>query len=206
MKRMLILIALLAMFIPETSVIAGDASPYVVGQWKLKDLFADCDSNTFTPKITPVPPPCFNAIVTNNTEFNFQNPTHLTLQLEYAFFDLDGTFCGCDHDTLKPNGTVRYTMFGEEQGGQLSRILCPTQTSGLMKAIVFEQRGKHICIDDALLTGLQIHIYSVSEGSQEFRTETGLRGIPINHATLEEINEIHKKCVKFLTPTTATGK
>jgi len=50
MKRMLILIALLALFIPETSVIAGDASPYVVGQWKLKDLFADCDSNTVPPK------------------------------------------------------------------------------------------------------------------------------------------------------------
>jgi hypothetical protein len=75
-----------------------------------------------------------------------------------------------------------------------------------MKAIVFEQRGKHISIDDALLTGLQIHIYSVSEGSQAFRTETGLRGIPINHATLEKINKIHKKCAKFLTPATATGK
>ena len=122
MKQMLVLIGLLAMFIPETSAIAADASPYVVGQWKLNDAL---NFNSITPNIMPAPPPACNPIVTDDTEFDFQNPTNLTLQLEYAFFDPDGKFCGCDQDTLRPNGTVRYTMCGEEQGGQLSRTLCP---------------------------------------------------------------------------------
>jgi hypothetical protein len=38
MKKMLVLIGLLAMFIPETSAIAGDASPYAVGATETQRL------------------------------------------------------------------------------------------------------------------------------------------------------------------------
>ena len=173
--------------------VAGDSSPYVVGQWKLNDVFP----NPSRPTIEPGPPPII-PIVTDNTEFDFQNPTNLTLQLETAFFDEQGTFCGCDRRVLKPNGTVRYTMRGEEQAQLLSRTYCPTQTDGMMKAIVFQARGKHCCHGDEVLTGLQIHTY-INSGLQ-YRTETGLQKVRINNAILKEIKEIHQQCVEFLGP------
>src|SRR5215469_1545743 len=93
--RSLIVASLLAAFAPLGSAIAQDSSPYIVGHWRLNDSFQD-----FTPG---------SPITTDNTDFVFLNPTGLTLTLEYAFFAApDGTFCGCDRDTLHPNG--RTTM------------------------------------------------------------------------------------------------
>ena len=99
LRRFLALAALTvaSLLIPLASATAQDSSPYVVGHWRLNDSFQD-----FMPGA---------AITTDNTDFVFLNPTGLTLTLEYAFFAApDGTFCGCDRDTLKPNGRTRYTM------------------------------------------------------------------------------------------------
>ena len=121
----------LAGFIPLAPAVAQDSSPFVVGHWRLNDSFSD---------FKPGPP-----IRTENTDFVFVNPTSLTLTLEYAFFAPDGTFCGCDRDTLQPNGRTRYTMLGEQQASIFSTKLCPTQTDGVLKSIVFtsaDQIGK----------------------------------------------------------------
>src|SRR5215469_14480166 len=123
MKRILTLIGCVLVF-AQGVVIAQNSSPYVVGQWNLQDKFKD-----FTGGDSP--------IITDNSAFTFLNPTPLTLTLEYAFFEHDGTFCGCDRDTLSPNGRTRYTMLAEQQGGQFSTKLCPNQTDGTLKSIVF---------------------------------------------------------------------
>ena len=180
-------------------VFAGDSSPYIVGQWKLNDRFP----NSVRPTIAPGPPP-ITPIVTDDTEFDFQNPTNLTFQIETAFFDEGGTFCGCDRRVLKPNGTVRYTMQQEVNDGLLSSGHCPTQTDGMMKAIVFQKKGKHCCLGNEVLTGLQIHTYI--SGDLQFRTETGLQKVRINQATMEEIKTIHEQCLDFLEPVVNEGK
>jgi len=167
----------------SASAMAQDSSPYVVGHWRLNDSFAD-----FTPG---------GPITTDNTDFVFLNPTNLTLTLEYAFFAApDGTFCGCDRDTLQPNGRTRYTMLGEQQGGSFSTKLCPTQTEGVLKSIVFTGLDKkgNIDVDDALQAGVQIHIF----GSQ--RSESNLQGVTVNDSTKKEMNQIHQQCVGFLGP------
>src|SRR6516165_7254570 len=125
------------------------------------------------------------------------NPAPLTLTLEYAFFAPDGTFCGCDRDTLSPNGRTRYTMLGEQQGGSFSTQLCPTQTEGVLKSIVFTKVDKkgNIVVDDALQAGVQIHIVGSSPGE---RSESNLQGVTVNDATKQEMNQIHQQCVKFL--------
>jgi hypothetical protein len=93
MKKALIAILLGAALTPVAVATAQDSSPYVVGHWNLNDSFQD-----FTPGAS---------ITTDNTDFTFLNPTDLTLTLEYAFFAApDGKFCGCDRDTLKPNGAL----------------------------------------------------------------------------------------------------
>ena len=175
----------LAGVIPFTSAVAQDSSPYVVGHWRLNDSFQD-----FTPGA---------AITTDNTDFVFLNPTGLTLTLEYAFFAApDGTFCGCDRDTLKPNGRTRYTMLGEEQMGVFSTKLCPTQTEGVLKSIVFTRADNgNIVVDDALQAGIQVHIFG---SAPQQRSESNLQGITLNDATRREINQIHKQCVGFLGP------
>ena len=170
----------LAGFIPLVPAMAQDSSPYVVGHWRLDDSFKDLKTGP--------------AITTDNTDIVFLNPTGLTLTLEYAFFDPDGTFCGCDRDTLNPNGRTRYTMLGEKQGNLFSTTLCPTQTEGVLKSIVFtsaDQIGK----GDAVQAGVQIHIFGSSPGQ---RSESNLQGVTINGSTLQEMNDIHKQCVKFI--------
>ena len=184
LHRSLAVAALMATsLLAGASAMAQDSSPYVVGHWRLNDSFAD-----FTPGA---------AITTDNTDFVFLNPTNLTLTLEYAFFAApDGTFCGCDRDTLSPNGRTRYTMLGEQQGGSFSTKLCPTQTEGVLKSIVFtrsDQKG-NVVVDDALQAGIQTHIF----GSQ--RSESNLQGVTVNDKTKQEINQIHQQCVNFLGP------
>lgn len=184
MKRLLIVASLLAALIPFASAMAQDSSPYVVGHWRLNDSFRD---------FTPGPP-----IRTDNTDIVFLNPTDLTLTLEYAFFAApDGKFCGCDRDTLSPNGRTRYTMLAEKQGGQFSTTLCPTQTEGVLKSIVFTgvDNAGNIVVGDALQAGIQVHIFG--EAAQK-RSESNLQGVTINPTTTREMNEIHRRCVGFI--------
>jgi hypothetical protein len=193
MKKALILALVLAGIIPLTSAIAQDSSPYVVGHWNLGDSFQDFTGGT--------------ALTTDNTDFTFLNPTDLTLTLEYAFFAEDPTttpasavFCGCDRDTLPPNGRTRYTMLGEQQGTQFSTSTCKTSkgtalTEGELKSIVFISEDKDkdsIVIGDALQAGTQIHIL----GSN--RSESNLQGVTINRTTVREMNKIHKACKNFI--------
>jgi hypothetical protein len=176
MKSLLTVVAMLAVVIPLTSALAQDSSPYVVGDWRFND------STT--------------AVTTVNTEFIFVNPTDLTLTLEYAFFAPDGTFCGCDRDTLKPNGRTRYTMADEVSGGQFSTTLCPSQTEGELKSIVFVSEDKKgvVVFGDAAQGGIQIHIFS----NPADKSESNLQGIAVNQATTREINGIHQQCKKFI--------
>ncbi len=94
MKKVLVGICLLVLLIPFASAMAdeelsfilggSEASPYIVGAWKLV-----CD-----PAVTISCSPILD------TEFRFINPTPLTATLEYAFFENNGMFCGCDRDTF----------------------------------------------------------------------------------------------------------
>jgi hypothetical protein len=87
-------------------------------------------------------------------------------------------------------------MLGEQQGGSFSTKLCPTQTEGVLKSIVFTGLDKkgNIDVDDALQAGVQIHIF----GSQ--RSESNLQGVTVNDSTKKEMNQIHQQCVGFLGP------
>src|SRR5215471_4090781 len=67
--------------IPPLAVAAQVGAPYVVGEWFLGDVSSD------TPSVT-----------TDDTQFIFLNPPDHKQFTEYAFFDPDGTFCGCDRD------------------------------------------------------------------------------------------------------------
>jgi hypothetical protein len=176
MKRLTTLVSMLAVVIPLTSALAQDSSPYVVGDWRINDTST--------------------AVTTINTEFIFVNPTGLTLTLEYAFFAPDGTFCGCDRDTLKPNGRTRYTMADEVSGGQFSTTLCPSQTEGELKSIVFVSEDKKggVVLGDAAQGGIQIHIFS----NPADKAESNLQGVAINRTTTSEINGIHQQCKKFI--------
>ena len=57
---------------PIATASAGDSSPYLIGHWKLHDVFSDFKAYGFARLATP------------NTEFVFLNPTNLALTLEYA--------------------------------------------------------------------------------------------------------------------------
>ncbi|MEX3786506.1 hypothetical protein [Paraburkholderia sp. BR14374] len=186
MKKLSVVIGLVMTLVYGGLATAADSGPYLVGHWKLNDSFTDFNS--------PPPP-----IVTDNTEFVFLNPTPLTLTLEYAFFDSQGTFCGCDRDTLKPNGRTRYTMLGELLGGQFSRRLCPgtntanPQTDGVMKTIVFTRaEGDVVDFGDAVEAGYQIDLFGSG------RAESDLKAVLLNPHTQSEITSIHRQCNKFI--------
>ncbi len=179
MKKGFVLMAMLFLFGASLAG-AEESSPYLMGSWFLDDHFKD--------GTTPV--------TTKDTQFTFLNPTNLDLNLEYAFFDEQGGFCGCDRDFLKANGVVRYTMSGEAAGGQ---FVCTgkvsgiaKQTQGSMKTIVFQTLVGGISITNALQVGFQTQF--LSNGS---RTDAGLKAISVTSVTQDEINAIHTKCVNF---------
>jgi len=170
-----------------------ESSPYIVGAWKLE---TDASGSPIV-----------------DSEIRFINPTPLTLVLEYAFFDLDGNFCGCDRDTFDPNKSTVYTMFQELNLGSAIPggppvFSCPG-TGGAMKSIVFlSEPGdwNGIVLDDASQVGFQTHAFgvdpetdpSVAAGTNlqgRVMTEAGLQAISINEATKKEIDAIHAACV-----------
>jgi hypothetical protein len=166
---------------------SADSSPFVVGVWKFIN----------TPDGHP----------TVDTEFRFINPTSETLTLEYAFFDADGGFCGCDRDDFPPNKTTEYSMFdelglGSAQPGGPAVFSC-TGAGGALKSIVFKHKGQHIFIDDAAQVGFQTHVFgNVLESDQSpllignVMTEAPLQGIALTESTEREIRSIHEQCVK----------
>jgi hypothetical protein len=174
----------------------GESTPYVVGTWK------------FVPNGTNSPDV--------DTEFRFINPTKLHLTLEYAFFDLAGNFCGCDRDDFPANKTTVYTVLGESltavttPGSPVPFQFACTGKSGALKAIVFRNEGGRVRLGEAAQVGFQTHVFgNVMEvgTSPNFvflqgavMTEAGMKGITINDATEDEIESIHRQCVKVQGP------
>lgn len=164
----------------------GQGSPYVVGVWK----FVANQDPTKAPSV--------------DTEVRFINPTNLTVTLEYAFFELDGTFCGCDRDTFQPNKTTIYTMADERAlglgPGGLPVFSCKGN-SGALKSIVFLNHGQTISLDEASQVGFTTHVFGdVTEGDSSFltgrvMTEAGMQPVPIDGQTRQEIQNIHDQCV-----------
>ena len=112
------------------------------------------------------------------------------------------TFCGCDLDNLSANGRTRYTMEGELEGGQFSRKLCPSQTDGDLKTIVYTGTDSigDVVIGNALEAGYQVDVIGLPENeiSLPLRTEAGLLAVDLNASTRAEIQAIHKACVHFI--------
>jgi hypothetical protein len=88
-------------------------------------------------------------------------------------------------------------MLGEKQGGMFSTKLCPTQTEGVLKSIVFTGVDKmgNIIVGDAVQAGIQTHIFGSAPGQW---SESNLQGVTINTTTMGEMNKIHGQCVAFI--------
>lgn len=163
----------------------GESSPLIVGAWKLV-----CNTS-------PCPTTVSNPVV--DTEFRFINPTKVTATLEYAFFENDGTFCGCDRDTFTPNKTTVYTVSGE----RASNLMTCNGNSGALKSIVFVDRDAD-AFNGATQTGFLTHLFgsitTAQDGSTSYANtmaEAGMKGITITPQTLAEIKAIHQACVNF---------
>lgn len=186
-KLFLFLLAILLPSLPMAaqSGTGGESSPFIVGTWKLV-----CDTSA-----------CTNPVI--DTEFRFTNPSKLTLTLEYAFFENDGTFCGCDRDTLTPNKTTVYTASGERNSSP-SLMQCKGN-SGALKSIVFaSHEGNEIELGGAQQTGFQTHLFGNIQAGPDNTTsfantmaEAGMNAIDITSITRAEINAIHNACVNF---------
>ena len=171
----------------------GESSPFVVGDWKFPET--QCDSGS---------------TITADTEFRFINPTDRTFTIEYAFFELDGTFCGCDRDDIDSNATVLYTIAQEVEGG----FFTCSGRSGALKSIFFKIRDGKLVLDGAEQVGFQTHAFASANGEivepdpnipSDFlvgpiMTEAGLEGVVINDRTFADILKIHAQCADFLGP------
>jgi hypothetical protein len=177
----------------------GPSSPFIAGVWK------------FIPTNGGAP--------AADTEFRFVNTTNETVKLEYAFFEADGTFCGCDRDTLVPNKTTTYTVLGEAQTaspGPNPPPSIPFQfschgTSGALQAFVFKNHGAHIFLDDTTQVGFQTHafggIVETPDNMGNFNfltgnvmTEATMGPITISDSTRDDIRAIHEQCITVQGP------
>jgi hypothetical protein len=191
--RIAVAIAALAGVLVATPAVAGEhehegqSTPFIVGTWK----FVPSPNQGGTPSV--------------DTEFRFINPTKLTVTLEYAFFNLDGSFCGCDRDQFQPNKTTIYTMLQEKQlapplqGGP--PVFNCTDTSGALKSIVFLNEGQKIILDTASQVGFQTHAFGDIDETDpallkgKVMTEAAMVPVPLSDVTREEIRKIHELCV-----------
>jgi hypothetical protein len=179
---------------------SDESSPYIVGAWK------------FSTDASGSP--------TVDTEFRFINPTKLSVTLEYAFFELDGTFCGCDRDDFPPNKSTVYTMFQEVNIGPAipngPPVFSCKGTNGALKSIVFLSDWNGIVLDDAAQVGFQTHAFGVDPESDpsmaagtnlqgRVMTEAGMQAISIDDATRKEIQKIHEQCVTVNGPVGGWG-
>ncbi len=177
MKKSIILAGFLVLLLP-LAVMAADASPYVIAEWGLNDSFKDGS--------TPV--------TTTDTSITFVNPTSKTQVLEYAFFDDNGGFCGCDRDFPGPNAITRYTMSAESAGGM---FICNAandnvKTHGAVKSIVFEKgTAGGIAVGTAMTLGFQTHFFAGG------RTESNQASVPVTNDIMTEMKSIHEQCVSF---------
>ncbi len=198
MKRILVLILMtISLTTFGIALAAADNSAggnfFVVGEWFLGDNFTQTAGNGVTP----------DAVKTADTQFTFLNPTDHNQFNEYAFFDQDGKFCGCDRDEKVPNAIIRYTMQGELAGGQFS---CqakgkPTSTQGTMKSIAFSLNKKgSIDFSTSVNAGHQVH-FGVGLGTGNTNnTESDLIPVPITKSTMNDAISIHNQCVNALGP------
>jgi hypothetical protein len=179
---------------------SDESSPYIVGAWK----FSTDESGA--PAV--------------DTEARFINPTKLQLTLEYAFFNMDGSFCGCDRDDFPPNKSTVYTIFQEQNlvpampGGP--PVFSCTDTNGALKTIVFLSDGDDIVLGDASLVGFQTTAFGVDPNSDptaaaggnlqgKVMTEAGMHAISLNDATRKEIERIHAQCVTVNGPVSGSS-
>lgn len=127
----------------------------------------------------------------------------MTLTLEYAFFEDDGTFCGCDRDNLPPNKTTVYTASGERNSNP-SLMQCKGN-SGALQSIVFASHAEDdITIGGAQQTGFQTHLFGGITTAPDGNTsvarsmaEAGMNAVALTSNTRAEINAIHNACVNF---------
>lgn len=167
MRKLLGAASFAIMLLPSATVMADEASPYVVGVWEFKKGSED-------------------------TDFKFINPTNLPLRLEYAFFSDDGTkFCGCDADDFGPNKTVEYTMTAEIANNLFIPSKCPNSTFGALKSVAFKPGG-NIDFNGALQVGFQERLVG-----SKIVAESGLKAIPLTPSTKAEITHIHELCASF---------
>jgi hypothetical protein len=73
----------------------------------------------------------------------------------------------------------------------------------VLKTIVFEGKDSsgRVIIGNALQAGYQVDILGQVPGTSgpvTVAAEAGLAAVPINNETVEEIQAIHKACVKFI--------
>jgi hypothetical protein len=146
-----------------------------------------------------------------DTEFRFINSSDLDLTLEYAFFDPDGNFCGCDRDDLPANKTTIYTILGEKQNPPQFTCDQLGATSGAVQAIVFRQKGSDIDFDDAEQVGFQTTAFrdvdETSDNAGNFNFLTGrtmtaspMQNIVVTEATLANARFVHQQCVDLIPP------
>ena len=189
----------------RSSKVGADSSPFIAGVWK------------FIPGDAAKP--------MLDTEFRFINPTDLTVTLEYAFFEQNGTFCGCDRDQFTPNKTTVYTVLGESLVASPCSMPntpgCPAvpdpnippfqfsckDKQGALRAIVFKNKAQRIFFDDATQVGFQTHAF---REIQEFpdvpnnnfnlllgssMTEAAMTGVAVSDSTRDEALVLHQQCV-----------
>jgi hypothetical protein len=93
-------------------------------------------------------------------------------------------------------------MLGEKQGGQFSTQLCPTQTDGAMKTIVFPKghSGPTSPPGDELQAGYQIDLFNGGRAVAPLLAVPIFNGIATNAGVSAEIAAVHNACVAFLGP------
>jgi len=181
MKKIFLLILLLAMVLTLNSAMAADSSPYLSGIWYLDD--------------------CQNCI----SETEIANPTSLTLQVEAVFYDSNGNFCGCDYHVMNPNSLWKFES-SDYEGGTISGNYGATLFSncgdgrGHLKVIAHTpcNRGPWNCAITAFTYMTDLSGPTLTGFNRMYRhgfaVNAGMAGVTLNIATKTDMYNIYNAC------------
>jgi hypothetical protein len=147
----------------------------------------------------------------NVSIFLIVNPTPLLLTVEVGFFDTDNTLCGCDIFTISDYGFYQFDMlYDEDDAGKpiVAPKICENADKGQIKIIAYvstkvcDKKEKELCplippivVGDAKIAGWSANEFEPP--SFPLPPIMGMKAVPINKATLKDMQNMHKQCFTF---------
>jgi len=167
MKKLFLLVCLVAMLIPLTSATAADeTSSFISSAWRLFDEYEASWHDVI-------------------------NTTNKNVYVDLIFFDENGNFCGCDTYEIAGYASLKFWTDDEWELGAIMDS-CEYTTAGQLKVIGYTQAP---IASNPLFGGNLIGFTTIThDGFDYTRNSAGMKALAMNQS---EMGTLHMECSQY---------